>query len=377
MRNKMKKILLFLVLAGVALGGYVYFELNHERFGAVPSGERLEKMKQYPNFKDGVFSNTESDPTNLTKDSFIMRMYDIHFNKGGDRTPKQAIPTVKTDLKALAKNSPKQNILVPLGHSSFYIQLNGLHMLIDPVFSPYAAPFSILNRAFDGTNVYTVDDMPPIDYILISHDHYDHLDYDVMKAMHGKVKKVFAPIGVGAHLEHWGYKPEEIWEGYWYDKVDLGNEVHLHILPARHYSSRLFDKNKTLWSGLALMTPELKILYTGDTGYGKHIPEIAQKLGTFDLTILDVGQFNPDGWPHIHLLPEHAAKAAEELGAKRVLPCHNSKFAIALHPWKAPLDMMEAASKDKNYSLLTPMIGQIIELNNHEQVFDAWWKKIQ
>ncbi len=375
--KKLLYFLLFLVIGAAALGVYVYFELQHERFGAKPSGVRLEKMKQYPNFKDGVFSNTEPDPTNLEKDSFALLMYNIHFNKGGDRTPKQPIPALKTDLKALAKDSPLQNILVPLGHSSYYMQLNGIHMLIDPVFSTYAAPISILNKAFEGTNVYSVDDMPPIDYILISHDHYDHLDYEVMKAMRGKVKKVIAPIGVGAHLEHWGYKPEEIWEGYWYDSIDLGKDVHVHILPARHYSSRLFDKNRTLWAGLAFITPDLKIVYSGDTGYGKHLPEIATKLGPFDLAILDVGQFNPKGWPHIHLLPAHAAKAAEELGAKRLLPAHNSKFAIALHPWKAPLDLLEAESKGKNYKLLTPMIGEIIRLNQHDQVFDTWWKNIQ
>ncbi len=373
----MKKFFYLLLLLIIGTGIYAYFELTHERFGASPSGERLAKMQQYPNFKDGAFSNTEAEPTNLVKESFIIRMYDIHFNKGGDRTPKDPIPSVKTDLKALAKSHPNQNVLIPLGHSSFYMQLNGLHMLIDPVFTSYAAPFSILNKAFNGTNVYTVEDMPPIDYILISHDHYDHLDYDVMKAMQGKVKKVIAPIGVGAHLELWGYKPEEIWEGYWYDSVNIGNDVQVHILPARHYSSRLFGKNKTLWAGLGFITPERKIVYSGDTGYGKHLPEIAEKLGTFDLAILDVGQFNPDGWPHIHLLPEHAAKAAEELGVKRLLPCHNSKFAIALHPWKAPLDMMEAASKGKNYKLLTPMIGEIIDLDNDNQVFNAWWKQVQ
>ncbi len=373
----MKKILCLLALLLLALGGYGYVELKHERFGASPSGDRLEKMKQYPNFKDGVFSNTEAEPTNLVKDNFLVRMYDIHFNKSGDRTPQEPIPTVKTDLKALAANEPLKNVLIPLGHSSYYMQLNGIHMLIDPVFSPYAAPFSILNRAFEGTNVYSVSDMPPIDYILISHDHYDHLDYEVMKAMQGKVKKVITPIGVGAHLEHWGYKPDQIWEGYWYDKVDLGKDVTVHILPARHYSSRLFDKNKTLWAGLAFITPELKIFYTGDTGHGKHLSEIAEKLGPFDLSIMDVGQFNPDGWPHIHLLPEYAAKAAEELGSKRLLPCHNSKFAIALHPWKAPLNMIEEASKGKDYKLITPMIGEIIDLNNHEQTFSTWWKKIQ
>ncbi len=373
----LKKKSTWFVILLLCVAGFLYLELNHERFGAAPSGERLQRMQQTPTFKDGVFANTMPEPTNLVKENFFVRMYNIHFNKEGQRTPSEPLPSVKTDLKALAANTPEANVLVPLGHSSYYMQLNGVHMLIDPVFSPYAGPFSFFNKAFEGTTVYGVEDMPSIDYILISHDHYDHLDYDVMKAMLGKVKKVIAPLGVGAHLEAWGYAPEQIWEGYWYESVELAKDFFVHVLPARHYSSRLFSKNQTLWAGFAFMTLERKILYSGDTGYGDHIPEIAKKLGPFDLTILDVGQFNPDGWPHIHLLPEHAAKAAEELGAKRLLPAHNSKFAIALHDWKDPLNMIEEHSKGKEYILLTPMIGQVINLDDNTQKFDAWWKKVQ
>ncbi len=373
MLSKKRTWLLLLLLC---LAGFLYVTFTHERFGAAPAGERLKRMEQMATFKEGVFFNTMPEPTNLVKENFFVRMYNIHFNKEGQRTPSKPLPSVKTDLKALAANNPQENVLIPLGHSSYYMQLHGVHMLIDPVFSPYAGPFSFLNKAFEGTTVYTVEDMPPIDYILISHDHYDHLDYDVMKAMVGKVKKVIAPLGVGAHLELWGYAPEDIWEGYWYDSVDLGNDIQVHVLPARHYSSRLFAKNQTLWAGFAFVTPQRKIFYSGDTGYGDHFPEMAQKLGPFDLAILDVGQFNPDGWPHIHLLPEHAAKAATELGAKRLLPAHNSKFAIALHDWKDPLNMIEEFSKDKGYVLLTPTIGQIIRLDDDTQKFDAWWKKL-
>ncbi len=370
-----KKRYIFLILL-IALVGFVYLELHHERFGANPSGERLARIEGMPNYNENGFHNIEANPTNLIRDNYFVNLYKIHFDKSSQRTPSQPLPNIKTDLKALALDKSK-DALIPLGHSSYYMQLNGINMLIDPVFTPYAAPFSFLNKAFDGTNVFNVEDLPHIDYIFISHDHYDHLDYDTMKKMQTKVEKVIAPLGIGAHLELWGYTPEQIWEGYWYDSIELKNNISVHIMPARHYSSRLFDRNKTLWAGFAFITNDIKIFYSGDTGYGKHFQEVAQKFGEFDLAILDIGQFNEKGWPHIHLLPKHAAIAAEELGAKRLLPAHNSKFAIALHDWKDPLDMIAEESKNKDYILLTPKIGEEIDLNNNSQKFSEWWKQVQ
>ncbi len=357
------------------LASYLYQTLTHERFGAAPSGERLALIEKMPNYKEGAFFNTMPDPTNLERDNFFYRMYQIHFNKGGGRTPSEPVPSIKTNLKTL---DIAQNALVPLGHSSYYLQLEGVRMLIDPVFNTYAAPFSFLNKSFKGTNVYSVEDLPPIDYVLISHDHYDHLDYETMTALQPLVqKKVISPLGVGAHLELWGYKPDQLLEGYWYDDFTLENNIHVHIIPARHYSSRLFDKNKTLWAGFAIMSPSEKIFFSGDTGYGDHILEIAGKLGTFDTAIIDCGQYNAKGWPHIHMLPEDVAQSAAELGAKRLIPTHNGKFAIALHDWKAPFEQITKASKDKKYTLLTPIIGDVIDLDSEGQTFAPWWEKIQ
>ncbi len=372
----LKKKRFWIIAISMLLVAYVYQNLTHERFGADPTGERLARIEQMPNYKNGAFHNTMPEPTNLVKDNFAYRMYDIHFNKEkGTRVPSVPIPSKKTDLKAL---DVKQNLLVPLGHSSYYLQLQGLRFLIDPVFSHYAAPFSVLNRSFEGSNVYTVDDMPPIDYILISHDHYDHLDYDVMKAMQSKVReKVICSLGVGAHLELWGYKPEQLLEGYWYESFSLKNDVHVHILPARHYSSRLFSKNKTLWAAFGIIAPTEKIFFSGDTGYGDHIVEIAQKMGSFDTVIMDCGQFNSSGWPHIHMLPQDVARASEELGAKRLIPAHNGKFAIALHHWKDPLEQITEASLGKDYTLLTPIIGDVVDLDTEGQTFPAWWKNVQ
>ncbi len=369
----MKKRYLFLIIL-VALAAYLYNEFQHPRFGVDPSAERLARIEKSPNYKDGAFANYDPEPVNLVKDNFAVRMYNIHVAKGGKRTPKEPIPTVKTDIKNI---DPKLNVVIPLGHSSFFMQVDGVRILVDPVFLDYAGPFSFINRAFDGTVVYSLDDMPKLDYVFISHDHYDHLEYETMLALRGKVDKVITTLGVGAYLELWGYKPEEIWEGDWFDSITLKNNVQLYITPARHYSSRLKSRNKTLWAGMALIAPSAKIYYSADTGYGSQIKKIAEKFDGFDLAILDVGQFNPLGWPHIHFLPEHAAKAAEEIGAKRVHAAHNSKFAIALHDWQVPLEEFTKASQGKNYTLLTPRIGEVIDLNQPDQTFDQWWKTIE
>ncbi len=368
-----KKFFGFIIIL-IAVGVYFYNEFQHPRFGVDPSGQRLARIEKSPNYENGAFKNSMPEPTNLEKDNFFVRMYNIHIAKGGNRTPKSPLPTVKTDIKNIDR---EQNVIIPLGHSSYFIQLYGVRILVDPVFNDYAGPFSLINRAFEGTTVYTLEDMPDIDYVFISHDHYDHLEYETMLALRGKVHKVITTLGLGAYLELWGYKPEEIWEGDWFDSIRLKNNIELHILPARHYSSRRFTRNKTLWAGMALIAPSLKIYYSSDSGYGDHIQAIAKKFGEFDLAILDVGQFNPKGWPHIHFLPEHAAKVAEEVGAKRMLPGHNSKFAIALHDWKDPLEKMSQESIGKSYTLLTPRIGEVIDLDDAEQSFDSWWKTIE
>ncbi|MCX7781999.1 MAG: MBL fold metallo-hydrolase, partial [Negativicutes bacterium] len=175
-------------------------------------------------------------------------------------TPTTSIPTVKTDLKTLDKD---KDIVVWLGHSSYFMQLGGKRILIDPVFSPSAAPVSFANKAFDGTNPYTAEDMPEIDYLLISHDHWDHLDYPTVTALKPKIKNVICGLGVGSYFEQWGFDTKHILEADWFTALELENDFTIHVLPARHFSGRLFSRNKTLWTGFALATPERRIFYSG------------------------------------------------------------------------------------------------------------------
>ena len=219
--------------------------------------------------------------------------------------------------------------MIWLGHSSWFVQLGGKRILIDPVLSDYTAPFSFLNKAYEGTSIYRVEDIPEIDCLLISHDHWDHLDYQTVAALKSKVGRVICPLGVGAYFDYWDYPQEKILEGDWYDRISLGEDITVHVMPARHYSGRLLTKNKTLWAGFALETPNRRIFFSGDSGYGPHFARIGEAFQGFDLALLDCGQYDPR-WAYIHMTPEEAVQAALDLGVRALIPAHVGRFAIPL-----------------------------------------------
>lgn len=277
-------IYLLAVAACLALGACAVF--NHPRFGKLPEGERLDLVQRSPNYRDGEFRYPIATPVFSKDVGLLSVIWSNQFATAEGLKPTAPIPAVKTDLKAL---NPQQDAVVWLGHSSWFIQLGGKRILIDPVFSDYAAPFSFLNRAFAGTSIYGTEDMPEIDGLLISHDHWDHLDFPTVTALASKVKQVICPLGVGAYFEQWGYPREKIHEGDWYDRVALAKDSFVHVLPARHYSGRLRTKNQTLWAGFALETPGVRIFFSGDSGYGKHFSEVGAAFKGFDLALLDCG----------------------------------------------------------------------------------------
>lgn len=190
---------------------------------------------------------------------------------------------------------------------------------------------SFSTQAFDGTSLYSADDMPQIDYLLITHDHWDHLDHATVTSLEPKVKKVVTGLGVGAYFEHWGYPKEKIVEADWFARLATDDGLAIHVLPARHYSGRLLTRNRTLWVGFVLEHAGRRILFSGDTGYGPHFDTIARKFSGFDLVALDMGQYDAR-WPHIHMTPEQAVKAAQDLGAKALLPAHVGRFSICHRP---------------------------------------------
>ena len=364
-------LLTLLILLGIlALGIGIY--LQQPKFGELPAGARLEKIQTSPNYADGQFQNLIPTPQRAEGGSTAALWWEFFVAKKERPAPAESLPAMKPDLLTLDKS---QDVVIWLGHSSYFVQLGGKRILIDPVFSSYASPVSFINKAFPGTNPYTAEDMPLIDYLFISHDHWDHLDYPTITALKPKIKNVICGLGVGAYFEQWGFAASQVHEADWLTSLELETDFIVHVLPARHFSGRLLSRNKTLWVSYALVTPERRIFFSGDSGYGPHFRQIGDRLNGFDLVILENGQYDKN-WPYIHMMPEEVAQAAEDLKARALLPGHAGKFALANHSWDEPFKRITAAAQNKKYRLLTPLIGEPVELGNQQQVFSRWWERV-
>jgi L-ascorbate metabolism protein UlaG (beta-lactamase superfamily) len=369
MDNTLKRFLIIgftlICLVSLGIGTYLY-----QTLGQLPDSAQLQGAPQY---RDGQFQNEVASPPRSGGFGFILAVIRGRFEPMERPEPSVPLPSVKTNLAAL---DPAQDIVIWLGHSSFFVQIDGKKILIDPVFSNYAAPLPGIARAFDGTSIYTAQDMPEIDVVLITHDHYDHLDYASMKSLKPKTGLVITGVGNGAHLRLWGYPPEKIREVNWNDSLELGDGVQVHALPAQHYSGRFMERNQSLWVSFALETAERRLYFSGDTGFGPHFAQIAQRFKRFDFVTLDSGQYN-EKWADIHMTPEEASRAAGILNADSLLTGHSGRFSLARHAWDEPFERALTASKGKSYRLLTPLIGEPIQLQNPDQAFTLWWKGIE
>lgn len=344
------------------------------QFGKAPSGTRLAAIQQSPNYKDGKFQNIHYTPT-LTKGySMLGVLYNFTFGNFPRVKPSSPIPSVKTSLKELPLS---EDLLVWFGHSSYFIQLSGKRFLIDPVFSGNASPVYGSNKSFEGTDIYTASDMPEIDYLLITHDHYDHLDYATILKLKPKIKHIVCGLGVGEHFEYWGFDLSVIIEKDWDEQLSIANNITLYTAPARHFSGRTFKRNNTLWLSFILESADLRLYLGGDSGYDTHFAEIGNRFKCFDLAILDNGQYNL-AWQAIHMLPEEGLKAAKDLKAKRLFPVHSSKFKLSTHPWDEPLKTITALNNEgTQLPIITPEIGEVVLLNDSEQSFSKWWESIR
>ncbi|SFC21326.1 L-ascorbate metabolism protein UlaG, beta-lactamase superfamily [Parapedobacter composti] len=363
-------MLISFVIICAALVITVIIFMRQPQFGKAPTGKRLERIQASPNYKNGKFHNLEATPDLAEGVNMTTVLWNFIFNKTLDQVPTNPVPNIKTDLQALDMHT---DVLVWFGHSSYFLQMGGVRFLVDPVFNGHASPVAFTTKSFRGTTGYNAEDMPAIDVLIITHDHWDHLDYPTVKKLQHNVGRVICPLGVGAHLEHWGYPPGKITELDWHEATALTDGFTLRATPARHFSGRGFKRNGTLWASFVLESPSGRIFIGGDSGYGRHFADIGKKYGPFDLTILENGQYHPY-WIYIHTLPEQVLDAARDLGTKRVLPVHHSKFALAMHAWNEPLTRITQANKHIGLPLLTPKIGQPVYLNDSTQVFERWWE---
>ncbi|MBR0261287.1 MAG: MBL fold metallo-hydrolase [Selenomonadaceae bacterium] len=369
-RNFIRKFLIGGAGLAALSGGGIFYYINRPEFGRLPKGSRLEKILASPHYFNDHFEcltpvKIMSDEVQ-EKENRITATWKFLFGDKKGLVPPGPIPSVKTDLNLLGND----DCAIWMGHSTIYLQLGGRKILLDPVFSAYASPIFFVNRAFEGSNVYSANDFPALDILAITHDHWDHLDYPSIIALKPKIKTVLCPLGVGEYFEQWGFDKDKIIEEDWDSVIDFGRDLTAHILPSQHFSGRMLTKNPTEWCAFAFVTPGRKVFCSGDGGYSEHFKDIGKKFGGFDLAFMENGQYNL-AWHAIHLLPEETAQASEDIRAKKVVPIHSGKFALARHMWNESYKDLVVESEYRNYKLLTPKIGELITFR--EQNFDYWF----
>lgn len=332
-------------------------------FGSEPDGNKFDS---FPNFRNESFQNQSVTPM-MTEEGSYWKIIKEMLNKSKNVNPSKTLSVIKTDLKSL---STECNYVVWFGHSSYLLVLDGKHILVDPVFYK-ASPLSFFGKPFKTSYEYKPTDFPEIDFLVVTHDHYDHLDYRVACELKPKVKNVITSKGVDEHFKLWGFKEEQMIALNWND-IAIVDGFEFTCLPARHFSGRKFKRSQTLWSSFALKTATANIYLGGDSGYDIHFKEIGQKHGPFDLAILECGQYN-NYWPFIHMMPEETLQASIDLRAKSLLPVHWGKFTLATHPWTEPVERLIAANIDETQSILTPQIGEVLGIGSENKT-GKWWR---
>jgi L-ascorbate metabolism protein UlaG (beta-lactamase superfamily) len=254
------------------------------------------------------------------------------------------------------------------------LQIAGKHILLDPMFGISPSPFPALTSKRFSNNLPVIpEDLPPIDAVVISHDHYDHLDYPSIAKLKDKVTMFFVPIGLGAHLRRWGVRETQITELDWWDEQEFAGLTFV-CTPSRHFSGRtLTDRFATLWASWVIDSGKQKLFFSGDTGYGPHFKEIGSKYGPFDLTLMECGQYD-ERWANIHMMPEQTVQAHQDLGGKRMVPMHWGAFVLSLHTWTGPVERVTAAAKKAGVTLLTPKIGETMPIGGKDYATTAWWR---
>ncbi len=342
-------------------------------FGKKPSGKRLESFSELANFSEGRFKNLEPIKEDFTWDDY-KRMIPMMLKGNPRGIPKEPLPMIKWKEAQLSELE-KQDQLVWFGHSSFYLRMNGMNILIDPMFGDYPSPLPYLvAKRFNTTFPIDIEELPQIDLILLSHDHYDHLDYGTIKKLMGKTRQFIVPLGVGSHLESWGVDPDLIQELYWGEETNLG-DIKFSCTPAQHFSGRgVGDRQCTLWAGWVI-DGAFKIFFSGDSGYFSGFKDIGEQYGPFDYCLMECGQYNLL-WKDIHMMPEETAQASLDVKGRRVIPIHWGAFRLAVHDWDDSIDRVAKALEGKDIQLVTPILGQPIVLGE-ETITRDWWRGLE
>ncbi|ADL51222.1 outer membrane protein expression inhibitor [Clostridium cellulovorans 743B] len=361
----------FLVIVSIGITAFLNF---NPTFGGKATKEEKEYYKQLGNYENGKFVNDSltdmkmnlADTLSMAKDFFV---------GGKDRNPKGQISVEPIDWDLI---NSKKDSLTWLGHSAFLVSINNKKLLLDPMLGPMASPVS-----FAGSKRYEynkdildlIDKMPAIDGVFISHDHYDHLDYQSILKLDSKVSYFYVPLGVGSHLVRWGVQKGKIIELNWWEEMNFQG-LTVALTPSRHFSGRgLFNSNSTLWGGWVILGKDTRLYTSGDGGYGPHFKEIGEKYGAFDITLIEGAQYDKR-WADIHMTPEQSVQANIDVNGKNMMLMHWGAFSLAFHGWKEPIERASIEAEKTGINLIAPKIGETIPLGS--EVYKSrtsWWEK--
>ncbi|MBX5483110.1 MAG: MBL fold metallo-hydrolase [Myxococcaceae bacterium] len=343
-------------------------------FGGRAEGLRLERMRASPRFVDGAFRNTAPVGPGLKPKSALSTMGEFLFG-GQRRTPPAPLPS-ENPLPLWQRPAGTGLRVTWLGHSTVLLEIDGVRVLTDPVWGARASPYSFAGpRRFQPVPV-SIDQLPPLDAVIISHDHYDHLDYPTILQLAKRDVPFFTSLGVGAHLEAWGVPASRITELDWWEHAILPRaDLRITAAPSQHFSGRgMGDRNRTLWSSFAIRGPTSSVFFSGDTGLTPEYADIRERLGPFDLVMLEIGAWHP-AWGDIHLGPANALEAFRLLGGGRLLPVHWGTFNLALHAWDEPAETLIELAEKQRVQLVMPKLGAPVEPAHIERV-EPWWRTV-
>lgn len=324
-----------------------------------------------PQYRRGEFANTKVAPLKISGRTAITLLKDMAKGHSHTRPPK-ALRVKLLDKSYLHNDQRSQAIW--LGHSTFLLRMGDKLLLLDPMLGSTPSPIPPLgSKRFSQKMPVKVADLPYIDAVLVSHDHYDHLDYGTIKRLKKRVGHFFVPLGVGSHLEKWGIPAAKISECDWWDECQY-ESLQLSCTPARHFSGRsINNRNSTLWCSWVITDPDHRVFFSGDGSYGGHFREIGEKYGPFDLTLMECGQYDRR-WSASHMMPEQTVQAHIELKGKVLLPMHWAAFVLAVHSWAEPIERVTEAAVHKDQEVATPRIGEAVIIGSSDYPHSAWWR---
>jgi L-ascorbate metabolism protein UlaG (beta-lactamase superfamily) len=361
-------IYLFIALCLLTALTYIFF-LLYPPFGGKTKSSIKERS---PNFVKGRFVNQIPTPMGIGIGD-IPKLIHKQTERDPFRKPSRLLTPVRLDAaKPVKRGLPR---ITWFGHSAFLLQMDGENILLDPMLSKSPSPFqSVGPQRFSDSLPATIEDLPHIDFVVISHDHYDHLDYESIRKLAHKTTMFFVPLGLAAHLKKWGVLDSQITELDWWDERVFQGFT-LTCTPSRHFSGRtLTDRFATLWCSWVIRTDQTKIFFSGDSGYGPQFKEIGDKYGPFDLDLLECGQYDPL-WPNIHMTPEQTMQAHLDLRGKRMIPMHWGAFVLAFHAWTDPVERVLAAGAKAKATIITPKIGEAVEFTSKNYPTERWWEQ--